>query len=94
MFTSFLWSEEAIGPLQLSDQVVHSGQTGEQTTHWDMPTKPPNLNGLCLTCPSAPSAHQFGEPRDRSAAKGLFKYNISRRSDTTCVMSANWRLQF
>ena len=36
MFTSFLRSEEAIGPLQLSDHVVQNGQTGEQMTHWVM----------------------------------------------------------
>ena len=52
--------------------MVQNRQTGEQMMHWDMLTKPPNLNFLCLTCPSASFAHQFGKLNHvtRSAAKG------------------------
>ena len=47
--------------------MVQNRQTGEQMMHWDMLTKPPNLN-----FPSASFAHQFGELNHvtRSAAKG------------------------
>lgn len=48
----------------LSDHLVQHRQTGEQMTHY-----------LCLTCPSASYALQFGNfvPVDRSAAKGPFQ---------------------
>ena len=63
-----------MGHLQLSDHEVQNRQTGEQKTHWEQRcwTKKTQIWWLCLTCPSASFAFQFGEfvPRDRSAAKG------------------------
>ena len=61
-----------MGPLQLSDHVVQSRQTGEQMTHWEMFNKEnSNLVALfnmsqCVIC------SPVFVPRDRLAAKGSF----------------------
>ena len=47
-------------------------QTVVKMTHWDMLNKENSNLVLCLTSPSASFAPQFGEPRDRSVAKGPF----------------------
>ena len=63
---------KAMGLLKLSDHLVQNRQTAEQMMHWNKLTKKIQIWWLCLTCPRASLALQFGDfvPRDCSAANG------------------------
>ena len=67
-----------MGPLQLSDHVVQTRQTGEQMTHWDMLNKATKFGfsffnmAQCVIC----SPVWRFVPRDRSAAKGPLRNYI------------------
>ena len=66
---------QLISPLQLAIHVVQNPHVGEQKLLWDKIKADIILNGnfLCLSCPSATFALQFGGfiPREWLAAKGL-----------------------
>ena len=67
---------EVARPLQLAILVVQNRRTGEQKSHWAKTNQKAYIilkgNFVCLSCPSATFALQYGGfvPRDRLAVKG------------------------
>ena len=71
--TLFGWFDTKLG-LFAAEQSHGTTNLLEQTMHWDMLNNKNSNLGLCLTCPSASFALQYGGfvPCDCSAAKGPF----------------------
>ena len=71
-----------MGPiLHLSDHVMQNHQTGEQMTHWNIIKEATKFEYfLCLTCPSASFALQFGDfvRCDCPDARGPLLMNLTK----------------